>query len=240
MPLTFESRVIDEVAVIRCRGRITFGAESEALEAEVDRQTKISGTNLYHVKEVVLHLGETEHLDSAGLGVLVRLHSVLRAAGGGLKLCQMSPNVSKVIEITNLRSLFPPYGCEAEAIEAFSRREWNRDDQPETRKTRIVCVDPSKDLLAGLYAFLSRAGYEVFTTQYIGDAAVLAKANRPSVLICGPGMIAVPTVPGTIEKLRQNSGRTQVLQLPSDFHTAEAGQASQELLSQLRALVASL
>ena len=79
MPLTFESRVIDEVAVIRCRGRITFGAECEALEAEVDRQTKISGTNLYHIKEVVLHLGETEHLDSAGLRVLVSLHSEHRS-----------------------------------------------------------------------------------------------------------------------------------------------------------------
>jgi hypothetical protein len=148
--------------------------------------------------------------------------------------------VFKVIEITNLRSLFPPYGSEAEAIQAFSEREWNRDDQPETRKTRVVCVDPSEDLLAVLYALLSRAGYYVFTTRYIGDAAVLAKANRPSVLICGPGMIAVPTVPGTIEKLRQNSADTRVLQLPSDFRTAEAGQASQELLSQLSALVASL
>jgi hypothetical protein len=151
----------------------------------------------------------------------------------------MSPKVSKVIEITNLRSLFPPYGSEAEAIEAFSKRESNRDDWSKTRKTRIVCVDPSKDLLAGLYALLSRAGYEVFTTQYIGDAVALAKANKPSVLICGPGMIAVPMVPGTIEKLRQDRGGTQVLQLPSDFHTAEAGQASQELLCQLRALVAS-
>src|SRR6516162_9666340 len=162
MPLTFESQVIDEVAVIRCRGRLTFGSESEALEAEVDRQTKVAGTSLYEFREVVLHLGETEHLDSAGLGVLVRLHSVLRAAGGGLKLCQMSPKMCKVIEITNLRSLFPFYGSEAEAIEAFSKREWNRDDQPETRETRIVCVDPSKDLLAGLYALLNRAGYGVF------------------------------------------------------------------------------
>jgi hypothetical protein len=30
------------------------------LEAEVDRQTKITGTNLYLVKEVVLHLGGTD------------------------------------------------------------------------------------------------------------------------------------------------------------------------------------
>jgi len=40
-----------------------------------------------------------------------------------------------------------------------------------------------------------------------------------------------------IEKFRQN-GRLQILQLPADFHTAEAGQAGQDLVAQVNSLVA--
>src|SRR5215469_7092844 len=239
MPLTFESQVIDEVAGIRCRGRLTFGSESEALEAEVDRQTKVAGTSLYEFREVVLHLGETEYIDSGGLGVLVRLHSVLRAAGGGLKLCQLSPNVSKVVEVTNLGTLFPPYSSEAEAIKAFSMAERRPDDRPEPPRIRVVCADPSLDLLAGLNALLIRSGYEVVSSRSMIEAARLARATKAEVVVCGPGTIDVPTTPGVIESLRQRGGEIKVLQLPFDFHTAEAGQASEELLSQLRALIAA-
>ena len=196
MPLTFETQVIDnDVVVIRYKGRITHGPDAEALEAEVDRQTKVPGTNLYELKWVVLNLGETEFIDSTGLGVLVRLYGLLRAAGGGLNLCGMPPNILKVLEVTNLTSLFPPYTSEGEAIDAFSLTERRRDHQPETPAVKIVCVDPSKDLLAGLNALLTRSGYHVFTTQYVGEAATLAKAIRPAVVIWGPGMIGVPAVP---------------------------------------------
>lgn len=239
MQLTFESQLIDEAAVIRCRGRITFGPEAEALEAEVDRHTKVDGTSIFRLKRVVLQLGEVDFIDSSGLGALVRLFGTLRNAGGGLKLCQVSEKVLKVIEITGLATLFPAYASEAQAIEAFSRTAWSQTEQPGAPKTRIVCVDTSKDLLAGLNALLTRSGYEVFTTRYIGEAATLARATRPQVMICGPGLIAVPTAAATIERLRQGDGNLQILQLSPDFHTAEAGQAGQDLLSQVQALVAS-
>ena len=240
MPLTFETQVIDnDVVVIRYKGRITHGPDAEALEAEVDRQTKVPGTNLYELKWVVLNLGETEFIDSTGLGVLVRLYGLLRAAGGGLNLCGMPPNILKVLEVTNLTSLFPPYTSEGEAIDAFSLTERRRDHQPETPAVKIVCVDPSKDLLAGLNALLIRSVYEVVSTRSMIEAARLARATKAEVVVCGPGTIDVPTTPGVIEGLRQRGGEIKVLQLPFDFHTAEAGQASEELLSQLRALIAA-
>jgi anti-sigma B factor antagonist len=240
MPLTFETKVIDNmVAVIHCKGRITFGPEAEVLEAEVGRQTKVAGSNLYQLTMVVLHLGETEFIDSTGLGAIVRLSNVLRAAGGGLKLCQMSPNVLNVIETTGLNSLFPPYSSEAEAIKAFSRTERSREGEPDAPGAGIVCMDPSMDLLAGLNALLTRSGYEVFTTRYVSGAVTLAKATRARIVILGPGMINVPTAPEILEKLKQDGGSIKVLQLASDFHTAEAAGAGQDLLSQVRALLAA-
>lgn len=236
MQLTFESQIINQVAVIRCKGRITFGPEAEALEKEVERQTKIEGTSVYVVKRVLLQLGEVDFIDSSGLGALVRLSKLIHAAGGELKLCQASDKVLRVIEITHLGSLFPTYKSEAEAIDAFSSAARNQDTRPEPLKIRIVCVDTSKDLLAGLNALLSRAGYEVLTTLYISEAATLTRATNPRVLICGPGVTSVPTAAAILDALRGSSGDLEILQLPSDYHTADAGQAGESLLSKLQAL----
>jgi hypothetical protein len=146
-----------------------------------------------------------------------------------------------VIETTHLGSLFPEYTSEAEAIVAFEQAEARPAPAGKAKlsKTRIVCVDPSKDLLASLYALLSHAGYEVFTTRHVGDAAALARTSMPAILVCGPGMIAVPTASGVIEKLRRNGEGIEILQLPADFHTAEAGEAGGELLSRLQLAIAA-
>jgi len=237
MKLTVQSQVMDDVLVIRCKGRISYGDEVEALEAEVHKHTKIAGTDILIVKQVVIQLAETDYVDSSGLGALIRLSGVLRAAGGGLKLCQLSPTVAKVIKLTNLETLFHPYTTEAHAIAAFSSGHRTPGESLGSSKTRIVCVDPSSNLLAGLNALLTRAGYEVFTTPRLGDTSTLVGAVAPALVICGPGVMAVPTGPAMIEKFRQN-GRLQILQLSADFHTAEAGQAGQDLLAQVNSLVA--
>jgi len=234
MPLTFESHVTDEVAVIRCTGRITLGPEVQALEQEIDRHTEPDCAD--RVKRVVLQLAETEFLDSSGLGTLVRLYGILRSAGGGLTLCQVSPRVMKVIEMTNLAGVFPPYASEAEAIESFSAPVRDPGEGLDSSKTRIVCFDTSKDLIAGLKALLTGAGYEVFTTRFPGDAVTLVKTMRPKAVICGPGVAALPNAGPVIDSLRQAVER--VLSLPADFYTAEAGQAGQAVLAQVQDLLA--
>ena len=146
--------------------------------------------------------------------------------------------MAKVIRLTNLEILFHPYTTEAHAIAAFASGHRTPADSLGSPKTRIVCVDPSSNLLASLYALLTRAGYEVFTTPRPGDAETLVRAVAPALLICGPGIMDVPRGPAMIQKFRHN-GRPQILQLPADFHTAEAGQAAQDLVAQVNSLVAA-
>ncbi|HTA44106.1 MAG TPA: STAS domain-containing protein [Bryobacteraceae bacterium] len=237
MPLTFESQVIDKVVVIRCKGRIALGPEVSELEAEVDRHTRIDGSSTFRIKLVVLQLEETDFVDSSGLGTLVRLFGILRAAGGGLKICQLSPRVLKVLQMTNLLAVFPAYTSEAQAIEAFSSAPRSPNEKPDLSKIRIVCLDTSKDLLAGLTALLTRSGYEVMSTRYIGEAVTLVKVTRPKVVICGPGIAVVPGSAAVIENLK-SGGKLDVITLPSDFYTAEAGQAGQDLVAQVQSLTA--
>jgi anti-sigma B factor antagonist len=237
MRLTLQSQLMDDVAVIRCQGHITLGAEVNALQAELEKQTRIPGTDILVVKQVVLQLAGTDYIDSSGLGALVLMFGVLRASGGGLKLCELSPSVLRVFQLTKLESLIPTYGSEREAIQAFSSAPRASGEQLGPAKTKIVCVDPSSNLLAGLSALLTRSGYEVLITRHVGEAATLVKAIRPQLVICGPGILTLPTGEAAVEKLRQSGRNTQMLQLPSDFSSAEAGQAGADLVNQVRVLL---
>ena len=73
MQLILQSQNIEDVAVVRCQGRIVAGAEADALRRELENLTRVR-------KKVVLQLADVGFIDSAGLGALVRLFGVLQSA----------------------------------------------------------------------------------------------------------------------------------------------------------------
>jgi len=216
--------------VIRCQGPIVLGAAADALQAELDKQTMLR-------KRVVLQLAEAAYIDSSGMGVLVRLSGALRSAGGDVKLCQVCPSVLQVLQITNLLSLFLTYGSEREAIEAFSKAPRFAREASAPSGARILCIDTSRDLLAYVNAVLKRSGYEVTTTQFLREVTILVTTLKPQVVICGPGMMALPAGAAAVEKLRRSGPNLQVLCLPSDFSSADAGQAGADLVNQVQSLL---
>jgi len=220
---------MENVVVIRCQGRIVAGAEGDALQAELDKQTEIR-------KKVIVHLAEVDYIDSSGLGALVRAFGVLRAVGGGLKLCQVSPFVLQVLEVTKLLSILPTYSTQTEAIEAF--RERVHHEAIESSRTKIVCIDTSKDLLAYVRALLTSSGYEVHTAWNLADGKNMVSAMKPQMVICGAGIMGLPTAAAALEKFRQSGPNVQVLHLPSDFSTAEAGHAGVDLVKRVKSLFA--
>jgi anti-anti-sigma factor len=225
MQLFLQSQAAGEyVVIIRCQGRIVSGEETRALEREVEKVIHLK-------KRIVLQLAEVTYIDSAGLGVLVRLFRVLR---GGLQLCQVSPVVLKVLQVTKLHAVMPIYASEREAIEAFSAWREPLEKTFQTSLTTIVCIDDSADLLTYLNALLTQAGYEVFTTRHLPDARMLINAIRPRVVIYGAGIEPNESM---IEKIRQSVPTAQVLLLPPDFSTAEASQAGAELVSRVRSVI---
>jgi anti-anti-sigma factor len=234
MGLTLQSQIIDDVVVIRCRGRIVAGAETGALELELEKQTKLPGTNFVTVKLVVLDLAEVEYIDSSGLGTLVRMLSMQRAAGGRLNLCNVSNSVLTVLQVTHLLSVLPTHSSEREAIEACYGRSPLED--VDFSRTRIVCIDTSRDLLAYVKALLTSSGYDVHTSANLADGKSLVNAMRPKVVICGAGILELPSAEGVLEAFRQRPN-IQILRLPIDFSTAEAGQAGVDLVNQVQSLL---
>jgi anti-anti-sigma factor len=224
MQLSLQNQKLGDVVVIRCQGRIVVGPEIRALQLELEKLTQLT-------KKVVLQLGEVSFIDSVGLGALVRQFGVLRANGGDLKLCQVSPFLLQVLQVTNLLRIFPIHASETEAIQAFSKGPQFHEETFGASKTRIVCIDSSHDLLAYLSALLKRSGYEVITTRNPSDALLLMRVTRPHVLICGPG---IQTNEPAMKGFTESNPKIQLLLLPSDFSTAEAGQAGIDFVNRVR------
>jgi len=71
MFLSLNHRHVGDAVVVSCSGRITAGAESDALQQYLDGLAHRS-------PHIVLHLGGVEFIDSGGFGLLVRGHRVRR------------------------------------------------------------------------------------------------------------------------------------------------------------------
>lgn len=72
--------------------------------------------------KLVLCLGpeEPQCLYSILLAKLVGLRRRLKAAGGGLKLCHVSPNTQKIFDVCGLTPLFEFHPDRAAAVAAFA------------------------------------------------------------------------------------------------------------------------
>jgi anti-sigma B factor antagonist len=87
-----------DLAVVRCRGKLVAGV-TDVLYAEVSKL--IPGT-----KRIVLDLTDLTHMDSMGLGTVVRLYVSAKAAGCDLKLINLGKRIRQLLGISNLLSVF--------------------------------------------------------------------------------------------------------------------------------------
>jgi anti-sigma B factor antagonist len=102
------------VAIVALHGKVTLGEASESLRAVVE---KLAGEGC---QQVVLNLAGVPFIDSAGLGALALGFTLLKKAGGLLKLAEAPPRVQDALEMTRLTRLFPVYTSEKDAAASFA------------------------------------------------------------------------------------------------------------------------
>ncbi len=90
---------IGNIAVMRCAGRLCFDGEARQL-AEAAQKFLNSRADL------VLELGALEVLDSAGIGQLVLISMQAKACGQDVSIARASDRVRRLLELTNVASLF--------------------------------------------------------------------------------------------------------------------------------------
>src|SRR5262250_1571944 len=86
--LDLEISKTDEIVVVRCRGRIVFGAEADELRRVVLGLLK-------ECNRIVLSLGSVAYLDSSGLDTLVASFISARNRGAEIKFADLSPAVRR-------------------------------------------------------------------------------------------------------------------------------------------------
>jgi anti-sigma B factor antagonist len=112
MALNLDVSRTEDIAVVRCRGRIVFGEEADELRMVVLGLLK-------ETQRIVLNLAWIEHIDSSGLGTLVASFISARHRGAEIKFAALSPRARRVLTSTNVDQLFEFYDSTEEAIRSF-------------------------------------------------------------------------------------------------------------------------
>jgi anti-sigma B factor antagonist len=225
MPLSLQTRRVGEVVIVACRGTIVGGPEADQLQSAIARLLPLE-------PNIALNSADVTFLDSAGVGVLVRLLHRARSASGDLKLCCLTRRVSEMLRITRLDGLFDVRAGEDDAIAAFYEHSRSADTRP-ALGSGILYVDESSDLLAYVGGVLRAAGYRVLPCGNASDAAVLMRVSSPRAVIVGAGLRA------RLESARGGgaSERLAILELPPDLGSRDPHLSGRELLSMIHALV---
>lgn len=107
MNLTTDIR--DTVAVVAIAGRLTASGAPQ-LRTEINDLVE-AGTN-----RVVIDLGQTEFVDSSGLGALIGGLKSTRVAGGDLRIAAVPDSVRTVLRLTNLDRVLHSHPTVEEAL----------------------------------------------------------------------------------------------------------------------------
>jgi hypothetical protein len=178
-------------------------------------------------RSIILHMGEVGFIDSSGLGTMVRSLTSIRRAHGDLKLCNVTEQARKVLEMSRLTQVFDTHESEEKAVAAFYRPGAPAETPVPTGRS-ILCVDYNRDVLAYLRELVRRAGYDVQSTSHPGDALILMRVTRFDLLLVGPDL-------ATWQTFQVACTRLPVIELGSDFSTSDAGEAGAALLEKIEA-----
>ena len=112
-----KQRQVGNIAILSPKGHLMGGDETEELEKTIKALS--DGGN----KQLLINLGETQHLNSTALGVLISAHSNYVRRGGQMKLCSVDKRIENIFVITKLSLVFDVYPGEEQAIQSFAERE---------------------------------------------------------------------------------------------------------------------
>jgi anti-sigma B factor antagonist len=111
--MKIENRVVGDVQVLDCSGKITLGEGTMAVRNTV-RELLKNGN-----KKIVLNLADVNYIDSSGIGELVSSYTTVTNQGGQLKLLNLTKKIHELLAITKLLTVFQVYDNEQGAVTSF-------------------------------------------------------------------------------------------------------------------------
>ena len=110
--MTVNAKPSDGYVEVRIGGRLVASC-AETVQAVLDEA-------LQQDRNLLVDLSGMEHIDSSGLGVLVRALQKARAAGGCVRLACLQPHPRIVFDITKVFRVFEIFDTLEEARRSFA------------------------------------------------------------------------------------------------------------------------
>ncbi len=111
--MKIDARHEQGVTILVPKGKITIGVGDVALRQAVAEALEAGARN------ILVNLGGVSTIDSSGIGELVSAYTTVTNRGGKLKLTNLPPKVTDILQITQLISVFEVYDNEEEALASF-------------------------------------------------------------------------------------------------------------------------
>ena len=108
-----EERDREGIAIVKCKGRLVLGEESEAFR---DRTRALIQEGKYNI---ILNLALIDRIDSSGLGELISLHRDLQTFKGKVLLVELKQETVDLLVITKLTTVFDVFDDEQDAVNSF-------------------------------------------------------------------------------------------------------------------------
>lgn len=112
MALEIKDREREGVVLLTMKGRLTVG-ESNRLREIVTAKIHAGHLN------IILDLGETDYIDSTGLGSMVICYTTAKKAGGMVKLLNLNKRNVELLILTKLHTIFEVFTDEQDAVNSF-------------------------------------------------------------------------------------------------------------------------
>jgi anti-sigma B factor antagonist len=103
-------RAAGEIVVLDVRGQLALADEPASLYHYVSRL--VAGGRL----KVLVNLQHVSHIDSIGIGEIVRAFMLVAQHGGTLRLCRVGPRIREVLVATNLHKVIELFDTEETAL----------------------------------------------------------------------------------------------------------------------------
>lgn len=106
-------RQVDDIAVLNVHGDISFSQGCAELGQKIEEL--LAGG----VRNILLNAEHIEHIDSSGVGQLIKSFTSITKGGGEMKLLNPTKTLQQILIVTKLAGIFDIYDDEEQALGSF-------------------------------------------------------------------------------------------------------------------------
>jgi anti-sigma B factor antagonist len=114
-PMNIQQSPQGEIMILNLSGKIMGGPDYEKFHNEIK-----SLINDGYV-DILLNMSRVTWINSTGLGILVSAFHSLKKNGGMMKICEVSPRIDNILNVTQLKLVFDTYDSQADALASFQQ-----------------------------------------------------------------------------------------------------------------------